>query len=99
MKRKFTAYPKSITASRGLDEDYRYYIAGYYDNLMRGLSDDLCTDSFTEVLDFANDLANDGLFIHIENTQTGSQVSYDANVWLAAVENGDVPEDVFEVTM
>ena len=73
--------------------------ACYYDNLMRGLGDDLSTDSFDAVLEFANELANDGYFIKIKNVETGSEVHYDANVWLAAIENGDVPEDVYEVTM
>ena len=81
------------------DGDYKYYVAGYYDNLMRGLSDNLSTDSFDAVLEFANELANDGCFIQIKNLITGSEVYYDSNVWLEAIENGDVPEDVFEVTM
>lgn len=81
------------------DGDYKYYVAGYYDNLMRGLSDNLSTDSFDAVLEFANELANDGCFIQIKNLITGSEVYYDSNVWLEAIKNGDVPEDVFEVTM
>ena len=81
------------------DEDYTYYVAGYYDNLMRGLGEDLFTDSFDAVLSFANELANNGYFIKIKNLQTGSEVYYDASVWLDAIDKGDVPEDVYEVTM
>ena len=91
-------FANMVSASMSYDGD-KYYVAGYYDNLMRGLGDDLSTDSFDAVLDFANELANEGYFIKITNTQTGSEVHYDSNVWLAAIENGDVPEDVYEVTM
>lgn len=91
-------FANMVSASMSYDGD-KYYVAGYYDNLMRGLGDDLSTDSFDAVLEFANELANDGYFIKIKNVETGSEVHYDANVWLDAIENGDVPEDVYEVTM
>lgn len=91
-------FANMVSASMSYDGD-KYYVAGYYDNLMRGLGEDLSTDSFDAVLEFATELANDGYFIKIKNVETGSEVHYDANVWLDAIENGDVPEDVYEVTM
>lgn len=78
-------------------DDYKYYVAGYYDNLMRGLSDNLSTDSFDAVLHFAGELANDGCFIEIKNLITGDSQYYDSNVWLDYIENGEVPEDVYEL--
>lgn len=98
IKAKTRYFANMVSASMSYDGD-KYYVAGYYDNLMRGLGDDLSTDSFDAVLEFANELANDGYFIKIKNVETGSEVHYDANVWLDAIENGDVPEDVYEVTM
>jgi hypothetical protein len=97
-KTKTRYFANMVSASMSYDGD-KYYVAGYYDNLMRGLAEDLSTDSFDAVLEFANELANDGYFIKIKNTQTGSEMHYDANVWLDAIEHGDVPEDVYEVTM
>ena len=87
-------YMANMVSASSEDVDYKYYVAGYRDNLMRSLYDSLSTDSFDAVLDFANDLAHDDCFIQIKNLQTGSEVFYDASAWY-----NDVPEDVFEVTM
>lgn len=89
-----TKYMANMVSASSEDADYKYYVAGYRDNLMRSLYDSLSTDSFDAVLDFANDLAHDDCFIQIKNLQTGSEVFYDASAWY-----NDVPEDVFEVTM
>ena len=92
-------FANMVSASIEDDTDYTYYVAGYYDNLMRGLADSMTTDSFDAVLNYANELANDGYFIEIKNVLTGNAQYYDANVWLDAIDTGDVPEEVFELTM
>lgn len=79
------------------DVDYKYYVAGYFDNLMRGLYDNLSTDSFDTVLNFAHEMASEGCFIEIKNMITGDAQYYDANVWMDNIEQGGVPEEVYEL--
>jgi hypothetical protein len=79
------------------EDDYKYYVAGYFDNLMRGLSDNLSTDSFDAAIDFAHDMASEGCFVEIKNLITGEAQYYDSNVWMDNIERGGVPEEVYEL--
>ena len=92
---KYFANMCNIGASS--NDDYKYYVAGYFDNLMRGLSDNLSTDSFDAALDFAHKMANDGCFVEIKNLTTGEAQYYASNVWLNNIDQGGVPEEVYEL--
>lgn len=73
------------------DELYKYYVAGYFDSRLRGLDDNLATNDFDEALNKAHELASNGDYVEITNEITGKSHTYDPDVWMEAIEYGEVP--------
>jgi len=77
------------------NDEYKYYVAGYYDDKFRGLCDSLLSDSFLEILDKANELASSGCIIEIKNLVSGRRQFYFADEWLDC--EGDIPDLVYKL--
>lgn len=76
----------------------KYYVAGYLNGFGRGLMEDFCSDDFSAVLDKAHEMASEGLYITIKNEETGETKDYDSDMWFEAIDLGDVPSDVYDIT-
>lgn len=59
------------TLDENLDIDTTYIVGSYYDEKLRGLEDELKTDDWSEVEDFAHRKLMQGNMLEIENTKTG----------------------------
>ena len=75
--------------------NYRYYVAGYYDDKFRGLADSLLSDNFSEIVDKANEFASHGFIIQIKNLVSGRRQFYFADEWLEC--EGHIPEPVHKL--
>ena len=77
------------------DNEYKYYVAGYYDDKFRGLADSLLSDNFSEIVDKANEFASHGFIIEIKNLFSGRRFFCFADEWLEC--EGDIPEPVYKL--
>lgn len=75
--------------------NYRYYVAGYYDDKFRGLADSLLSDDFSEIVDKANEFASHGFIIQIKNLVSGRRQFYFADEWLDC--EGDIPDLAYKL--
>jgi hypothetical protein len=82
-----------VSADTDVDEeDFKYYVAGYFDSRLRGLDDNLATNDFDEALNKAHELASNGDYVEITNEITGKSHTYDPDEWMEAIDYGDIPE-------
>ena len=70
----------------------KYYAAGFFDEKLRGLSDNLLTNSFDEAVDKIHKMASDGSFVMLKNEETGESATFPPDEWMNAIDNGDIPE-------
>ena len=68
----------------------KYYVAGFFDTKLRGLSDNLLTNSFDEAIDKMHEMASDGNFVMLKNEETGESVTFSPDEWMSAIDNGDM---------
>ena len=91
---KYGADMCSIGAS--VDEDGKFYVAGYLGDNYRGLMSDLYSDDFEEILSVAADMSAQGLFIEITNRVDGRSERYTPEDFEIAAENGEYPYHIRE---
>ena len=63
-----------------LDESYdhesKFYLMACYESSLRGLEDDLNTDDYSEAMDFVWDKCQQGLWVSVDDTETGEVTVY-----------------------
>lgn len=79
------------------DDDYKYYVAGYFDENCRGVDDNLNSGDFDAILDKAHELACAGDYVEIKNLVNGKSHYYTSDQWMEAIEMGDVPSSVYDL--
>jgi hypothetical protein len=69
----------------------RYYAAGYFDESIRGLEDNLASDDPEEIKDFCHECASRGDYVEVKDQASGDVWRYNPDEWMAAVEMGKIP--------
>lgn len=77
------------------DPDSRYYVCAYYGLDFRGLENELNTDDWSEVEEFAHEELMNGNQIEIEDNETGKSVRINSDDYVDNFEemNGEFPYD------
>ena len=91
-------FANMVNASSEPDEDdYKYYVVGYFDSNCRGIDDNLNTGDFDAILDKAHELACNGDYVEIKNLDNGKSHYYTPDQWLDAIDLGGVPDSVYDL--
>lgn len=81
------------------DEDGYYLVEAYAEPRFRGLMDDFASNKFDDAILKANEYANSGYYINIENLGSGEGKLYSPDEWLECIERtGEPPYSVYDLS-
>lgn len=74
--------------------EYPYKIRAYYDYKFWGLADVREASTLDEAIDIVHEFCSHGLYVEIQNVQTGKKMVFTPDEWMETIDIGDVPEEI-----